>query len=378
MKVLYTATVLSHICQFHLPYLKAFQEHGWEVHVAARDNLAEKNGLELRFCNEFHPIPFQRSPLAAENIRAYEQLKSLLEAQHYDLILCNTPIGGTVTRIASKKSRRQGTKVVYMAHGFHFYRGASKKNWLIYYPIERYLARLCDLVLTITQEDYALAREKFPCAVAHIHGVGVSPERYHPAPEQVEQMRHREGLENEDFVILCTGELNRNKDQATLVSAAAKLRDEIPGLKVLLAGNGPLEAELMAQIARDGLSDIVKLLGYRTDLQNLVPAVDVVVSCSHREGLPLNILEGMLCERAVVATENRGHRELVEDGVTGYRIPVGDVEALAIRLRELAAKPKMRAAMGSAGRKKAEQYTVPAVQKELKEALNVLKLGETV
>lgn len=378
MKVLYTATVLSHICQFHLPYLKAFQENGWEVHVAARDNLKEKNGLELRFCQKFHPVPFRRSPFAAENIRAYRELQALMAAEQYDLILCNTPVGGIVTRLAAKKSRKHGTKVVYMAHGFHFYRGASKKNWLIFYPIERFMARLCDLVITITEEDYALAKKKFPCAVAHIHGVGVSPERYHPASEEAGEMRRREGLGEDDFVILCTGELNRNKDQATLVSAAAKLRDEIPGLNVLLAGNGPLEADLREQISREGLENTVKLLGYRTDLQNVVPAVDVVVSCSHREGLPLNILEGMLCEKAVVATENRGHRELVEDGVTGYRIPVGDAERLALCLRELYARPDKRTAMGQAGGKKAEKYTVPAVQKELREALSVLELGETV
>lgn len=379
MKVLYTATVLSHICQFHLPCLQAFQARGWEVHVAARDNLGEKNGLKLRFCDRLIPIPFQRSPLARENLRALKELKTLIREEKYDLILCNTPMGGILTRLAAKSARKRGTKVVYMAHGFHFYQGAPKKNWLVYYPIERTMARLCDLVITITEEDYALAREKFPCPAAHIHGVGVSPERYHPAsPEAIREMRRREGVGETDFLVLCTGELNRNKSQGTLIDAAAALKERIPGLRILLAGNGPMEAELRKKIGESGMEDRVNLLGYRTDLETLTPAADLIVSCSHREGLPLNILEGMLCAKPVIATENRGHRELVEDGVTGYRIPTDAPEALAEKILELYAAPERRADMGRRGLEKARAYTVSAVKEELKAALDSLGLGETI
>lgn len=372
MKILYTATVLSHICQFHLPYLEAFQARGIEVHVAARDNLAEKNGLQLRCCDRFFEIPFRRSPASPENLRAYRELKKLVEREQYDLILCNTPMGGIVTRLAAAKSRKKGTKVAYMAHGFHFYRGAPKKNWLVYYPIEKTMARLCDLVITITEEDYSLAREKFPCDVAHIHGVGVRTERYHPVSrEEALAMREKEGLRKGDFAILCTGELNKNKDQATLISAAALLRDKIPNLRILLAGNGPLEQTLREQIRENGLEDSVTLLGYRTDLETVVPAMDLIVSCSHREGLPLNILEAMLCRKAVVASVNRGHKELVEDGKTGFLVQPGDAEAFARRIRELYEAPALAMSMGDTGYEKAQSYTVDAVRDELEAALNL-------
>ena len=226
MKILYTATVLSHICQFHLPHMRMLQEHGWKVHVAARDNLAVKNGLQLKYCDKFIEIPFSRSPKSTDNLRAYRQLKKLLTEERYDIILCNTPMGGIVTRLAAKKARKQGTKVVYMAHGFHFFKGAPKKAWMIFYPIEKYMAKYCDLLITINEEDYALAKEKFSkrTKVAHIHGVGVDETRFHPAtPEEQLAMREAEGLTAEDFVILCTGELNENKNQKTLVSAAALL-----------------------------------------------------------------------------------------------------------------------------------------------------------
>ena len=374
MNILYTATVLSHICQFHLPHMKALQERGWTVHVAAHDNLAVKNGLKLRYCDRFIETPFDRSPKSPNNVKAYRQLKKLLAEEHYDVILCNTPMGGIVTRLAAKKARKRGTKVVYMAHGFHFFKGSSKKNWLVYYPIEKHMARLCDLVITVNEEDYELAKERFGkrTRVERIHGVGVDEGRYHPAlPAEQLAMRAAEGLTESDFAILCTGELNDNKDQSTLIRAAAMIRDELPGLKVLLAGNGPKEGELRALIKELGLEETVRLLGYRTDLERVTPAVDLVVSCSHREGMPLNIIEAMLCKKPVVASHNRGHDELVSDE-TGALIPAGDVRGFAEAVLSYAKDPEKRAAAGERGAVKAAPYSVGEVKKEFARILEGL------
>ena len=368
MKILYTATVLSHICQFHLPHMKHLQEQGWKVCVAAHDNLAVKNGLQLKYCDKFIETPFSRSPKSPDNLKAYKQLKKLLSEERCDVILCNTPMGGVVTRLAAKKARKQGTKVVYMAHGFHFYKGSSRKAWLIFYPIEKYMAKKCDLLITINKEDYALAKEKFGkrTKVAHIHGVGVDETRYHPATEEEQLvMRKAEGLSKDDFVILCTGELNENKNQKTLISAAAMLKDKIPNLKVLLAGNGPKEQELREQIRAEGLEGIVKLLGYRTDLEKIVPAVDLVVSCSKREGMPLNIIEAMLCKKPVVASHNRGHDELVQEGATGVLLSPTDVSGFASAISSLAQNATQRRKMGEAACDWIQPYAIAATRDEL-------------
>ncbi|MGM9600392.1 MAG: glycosyltransferase family 4 protein [Faecousia sp.] len=366
MKILYTATVLSHICQFHLPYLKELQDRGNAVHVAARNNLAEKNGLALKYADKFTEIPFQRSPFDRHNIGAYKQLKQLIDRENYDLILCNTPVGGILTRLAARKARKRGCRVIYMAHGFHFYQGAPKKNWLLYYPIEKAMAKLCDMLITITEEDYLLAKKKFHTKVAHIHGVGVSTERYHPTDEAAcREMRQAEGLSDTDFVILCTGELNQNKDQATLIRAAAKVKEKIPNLKVLLAGNGPLEQELKTLVSSLGAEKYIHFLGYRTDLEKVVPAVDVVVSCSHREGMPLNIIEAMLCGKPVVAAANRGSRELIHYGQNGYLFTAGDTPALGRYILEFCHKPELCQTMGQDGMEKAKNYTVKSVKKTL-------------
>ena len=347
------------------------QEQGHEIHVAAHDNLAVKNGLQLKYTDRHIEIPFERSPYDPRNIKAYKKLEALLDKEHYDVIVCNTPVGGILTRLAARKDRKQGTRVIYIAHGFHFYKGASKKNWAMFYPLEKEMARMCDVVVTINEEDYQLAKKHFPSKVERIHGVGVREDRYHPATaEEQAEMRSKEGLSVNDFVVICTGELNDNKNQKTLISAAALLKDKIPNLKVLLAGNGPKEQDLRDQIAEAHLEDVVKLLGYRTDLERVVPAVDVVASCSKREGLPLNIVEAMLCKKPVVASINRGNAELVEDNTTGYLLKPEDVSGFADRIFALFLNSELSERMGTSGCQKAQRYTVKAVINELKQIMD--------
>ena len=120
MKILLTATVQSHIVQFHKPLVEMLHEYNCEVHVAARDNLAEKNGLKLDFAEKVFNVPFSRSPKSKDNIKAYKQLKKIIDEGQYDVIHCNTPMGGIVTRLAARKARKNGTKVFYTAHGFHY------------------------------------------------------------------------------------------------------------------------------------------------------------------------------------------------------------------------------------------------------------------
>ena len=368
-----TATVQSHICQFHKPLVEVLHAHGYEVHVAARNNLVEKNGLCLDFVEKIYDIPFSRSPKSKDNLKAYLQLKKIIGENSYEIIHCNTPVGGIITRLAALKARKSGTKVFYTAHGFHFYKGAAKKNWLIYYPIEKIMARFCDILITITEEDYQLAKRKFHSNIEHIHGVGVYTERYHPVDKETQlRMRMDENLRESDYVILCTGELNRNKNQKTLISAAALVKNEISNLKILFAGNGPLEQELRDQIAQLDLEDNVRLLGYRTDLEKITPAVDLVISCSYREGLPLNILEAMLCKKPVVASSNRGHRELVKEGYNGYIVKADAAEEYADRIRKIYDESETAKKMGEYGWRIAQAYTVESVKKELEKIYDLV------
>jgi len=367
MKVLLTATVQSHIVQFHKPLVEMLHAHDCEVHVAARDNLAEKNGLKLDFLDKVYNILFARSPKSTDNFKAYRQLRKIIDEGQYDIIHCNTPMGGIVTRLAARNARKRGTKVFYTAHGFHFYQGAPKKNWLFFYPVEKCFANhFTDKLLTITGEDYKFARERFRCEVVRTHGVGVDERRYFPVDEAEKQrLRKIMGFTSEQKIILNIGELLPNKNQVMAIHVMKQLVDTFPDALLLVAGNGPGKEHLESEIKALGLQEHVRLLGYVTNLQDYQHIADALVACSIREGLPLNVVEAMLSGTPVVATENRGHRELIHNGETGYLVPQGDIKAMADSLTALLMGGAKNSGYSTAAREYGMNYCFENVKREL-------------
>ena len=368
-KILLTATVQSHICQFHKPLVQMLRENGdFEIHVAARDNLGEKNGLKLDFVDKVYNVPFERSPFNPKNIKAHRELKRIIDQNGYDFIHCNTPVGGVVTRLAARKARKKGAKVFYTAHGFHFYQGASKKNWLTYYPVERMLARRTDKLITINEEDFLLADTRFACKAERIHGVGVDTSRYFTvSAEEAAALKIQYGFSEEDRLILCVGELLPNKNQKQIIRSMPTIIREVPTAKLLLAGNGSNRENLEALVTELGLEEHVTFLGYCTVLQDYQRFVDVGVSCSIREGLGVNLIEAMLNRNPVVGTRNRGHNELIREGENGYLVDVGDTDSLAQAVIRLLLDPALRQKLGERGSEIAQGYSVTRVKDELKE-----------
>lgn len=374
-KVLLTATVQSHICQFHRPLANLLRQHGYEVHVAARDNLSEKNGMRLDFADKIYNVNFARSPFSKHNITAYRQMKAILQEQQYDIIHCNTPMGGMITRLTANKYRKQGTSVFYTAHGFHFYEGAPKKNWLIYYPIEKSMAKLTDKLLTITTEDYMLACNKFKTNTYRLHGVGVNSEKYTVfSDEKKAEIRKRLGYDSDSPLLLCVGELLKNKNQAAILNAMPEILSRYPQCRLIIAGNGSEEESLKQLAAQLHIEHAVDFLGYCLTLQEYENICSIAVSCSYREGLPLNIMEAMLCKKPVVASVNRGHKELVEHGKTGYLVSPDDSRGFAEAVIKLLSDSSLAHTLGENGFEKVQQFTDKSVIKELKE---IYQLDET-
>ena len=197
---------------------------------------------------------------------------------------------------------------------------------MTYYPIEKWFARYTDKIITITKEDYEFARKRFNTQIVHIHGVGANSDRYYPyGEEEKSRLRKEFKLLDNEFIVLCTGELNNNKNQATIIKAIAEVNKVKPNISYF-CGNGPLGNELKELTEKLNIVNNVKFLGYRTDLEKWVNLSDVIVSSSLREGLPLNIMEGMLCKKPIIASINRGHTELINDGFNGSLVSHNDVE----------------------------------------------------
>ncbi len=370
-KSLLTASVHYHFTSFHFPLIDLLHENGYEVHIAAKD-MSDKEPLQRLTdrIDVFHDIDFDRSPLSKKNIAAYKSLKKLIDSGEYDVVHCNTPVVGILSRLAARKARKNGTKVIYTAHGFHFYRGASKLNWLIFYPIEKLCGTLfTDCLITIGDEDEARAKRLKLCkTVRRIHGVGVDATKYTDTDENIKnELRKEYGFKASDVLCLCTGELNVNKNQKLLINSLQYLKESCPDFKILFAGAGDSEDELSAIIKQLGVENSARLMGYRTDVDKLLKISDFVASASYREGLPVNIIEGMFSKKAAVVTHNRGHNELVAESESGLFVPTDDPEKCAKAFEKLYKDKNMRLLMGEKAFERAQKYSSQRIKKELEE-----------
>lgn len=309
-KVLFTATVDSHILQFHIPYLKWFKEQGYEVHVAT------KGDEKIPYCDVKHKITFERSPLKINNVKAIFELKKIIDKEKFQIIHTHTPMGSVVTRLAAKNARKKyKTRVIYTAHGFHFFKGAPLINWIVFYPIEKYLSKYTDCLITINEEDYNLAKAKFKAKkIELVNGVGVDENKFDfkMSDEEKHELRQNLGLKDDDFVIIYVAELSKRKNQGMLIKAMKQLIDEgKDNIKVILPGIDSRNGYYQEMTKKLEIEKNIKFLGYRKDIPKLLKISNLYVSTAKQEGLPVNLIEAMFMKLPIIATDCRGNRDLI-------------------------------------------------------------------
>jgi glycosyltransferase EpsD len=332
-KVLFTATVDSHINQFHLPYLKLFKDNGYEVHVATNTD------EPIEYCDVKHKISFERSPFKINNLKAIRHLKNIIDEEKFDIIHTHTPMGSVVTRIAAINTRKENnTKVIYTAHGFHFYKGAPILNWLLFYPVEKYLSKYTDVLITINKEDYEIAKKKMKSKqIEYVPGVGVDSGKFNfkITKEEKNQLRESLRLSEKDFVLIYTAELNKNKNQIMLIQAMKKVVKNNANIHLILVGKGNLKEYYEKKINEYNLYKNVHLLGYRTDVPNLLKISNLAISTSLREGLGLNVIEANISGIPAIVTDNRGHRDIIINGINGNLIDLKNIKELIESILEI-------------------------------------------
>jgi glycosyltransferase involved in cell wall biosynthesis len=340
-QVLFVATVYTHLAAFHIPFM------------------VEAAGVVC------HDIPFARSFASPAHVRAYRALRALLARERYALIHVHTPAAAWLTRLAARLAR-QGP-VLYTAHGFHFYKGAPWPYWLFYYPAERIAARWTDGLIVMNSEDLARAHRMGFLEgenLFFVHGVGVDIDRFRLSDEATPSLRRELGLGDDEAMVVCVAEFTSTKNHAFLLETWKKLVREDPRAHLLLVGDGRLREVLSKKVASEGVPR-VHFLGYRRDVPQLLRAADIVVLPSRREGLPRAVMEAMAAGKPVVATNVRGSRDLVEDGVTGLLVEVGDVRGLAEALLRLLRDEGLRRGMGQAAQAKVQDYALDRVLEEM-------------
>lgn len=318
------ASVASMIDQFNMPNIELLRRMGYHVDVACnfregntctKEQVARlKKTLTSQGTGCFQ-IDFARDVTKLRrNGRAYRQLRAVAENKKYSLVHCHAPIGGVLGRIVFRKYRKKGTRVIYTAHGFHFFKGAPAKNWLLYYPVEKLLSRWTDCLVTINREDYKRAKKGFYAKrTVYVPGIGIDLEKIAAIRADRREKRREIGIPENAYMLLSVGELSVRKNHKLILRALGELGDR--NIYYVICGQGELENELRQYAKAHGMSENVRFLGYRTDVLKLCKTADLFVFPSLQEGLPVALMEAMACGALCIASDIRGNRDLFgEDG----------------------------------------------------------------
>ena len=359
--LLFISNISSRIDAFSKAAIYAAKECGLNFHYASNWSEAPAGQLEAdekTYGIMIHDVDISRSPVSRDNKDAYEQIKDIVEECDIHYIHCNTPVGGVIGRLMDKRVKR----VIYEAHGFHFYKGAPLVNWGLYYPVEKLLAKQTDAIITINKDDYKLAKKHFHprSKIYYVPGVGIELEQWQQKSER--DIRDELGYSDDDFVVLAVGRLEKNENCKALVEAAGLIRDE--HVRIAFCGDGE-DKQMLRDLAEElGIADRVKFLGNRTDMVDIYHMADCFVLASFREGLSRSIMEAMACGLPCIVANIRGNRDLVdEEG--GLLFDPKDPAELTECIYEIFNSEELQKSMRDHNLKKIKQFSFERVVKKL-------------
>jgi glycosyltransferase involved in cell wall biosynthesis len=344
---------------FLLPYVQHFRQKGWVVDGMAH-NISRFSPCIEAF-DQVWDVEWSRNPLSPQNFRlALPKIQKIVEQGQYDLVHVHTPVAAFLTRCALRKLRNQtNLKVIYTAHGFHFYRGNSLLKNLAFGTMEKLAGAWTDYLVVINREDETAAhryRLVPPQQVVYMPGIGVDLARYDPQQvpaEAIANLRQQIGLGAEDRLFLAIAELSPRKRSLDILQAFAQLNH--PTAHLAFAGSGPLLPMLQQQTQDLQIQDRVHFLGLRQDIATLIRASVATVLVSRQEGLPRSVMESLALEVPVIGTNIRGTKDLVVQG-SGLLVNVGNIDSITAAMRQILDHPQMALTMGCQGRQHMESF----------------------
>ncbi|MBG9989143.1 glycosyltransferase family 4 protein [Aerococcaceae bacterium DSM 111176] len=360
MNILYVTTISNTVNAFLVPHIEMLVNQGHSVDVACK--IVQEVDPTLRDLGcQVHELPFSREVMKNDFKGLIGGLRQTVIDHGYDVVHTHTPIASVVARMACRNL--EGVKVIYTAHGFHFYKGAPLLNWAVYYPVEMILSRYTDVLVTINQEDFERSGKFYAGETRLINGVGIDLEVDEVDAWELDGLRGDLGIVEDDLVLISVGELNQNKNHEIVIKAVKELGD--PSVKYLIVGEGELKDYLEGLVAEYGLQDQVSLLGYRDDVDRLLQVSDVFVFPSFREGLSRALMESMKHGKPCVVSDIRGNRDLIVDGSGGLLV-ANDVGEYVEAVRKLL-DGDLRARFGEFNRERIKEFSLDKVLGQLGE-----------
>lgn len=374
MKAMIFASVASMVDLFNRDNIDILMDLGYEVTVACNfkegsvysKETAKQFKKELRImgCDTVNvPVPRHASDIYGM-VHTIDILRKDMKKKHYDIVHCQSPIGGVLARIAAYPFRKEGTKVIYFAHGFHFYTGAPEINWLVYYNIEKLCAHFTDVLLTLNREDYVRAKKHFDTDVRYIPGAGIDMWGIIDCVPDIKKKREEFNIPANKRIIISVCELSYRKNCETMIRAFIKAdRDDTV---LLMCGIGAQMDMLKELVDREGVADKVIFAGFREDIIELFKIADMFMFTSRQEGLPVALMQAMACKLPVLCSKIRGNVDLIKDSEGGYMYNCEDVDGFAEGISRILDDKETAARMGECNFSKISGYDRNVVNKIMK------------
>lgn len=362
-KILFIGNIFTKITNFTIPSIKASQDMGYEFHLAG--NMSGFSEDFSKYNITIHHIDLARNPFSIKNIKAYKQMLALIKEEKFDVIHCNTPVGGLLGRLCGKKAKVP--KVIYTVHGFHFYKGAPIINNTLYKWAEMWMARYTDTIITINQDDFKIAQQfklRNNGESRYVPGVGVNTSIIKETNCKRQAVIDEIGVPRDPVLLISIGELNKNKNNIAIVKALAKLQKS--NIHYILCGVGDKEIELAEFAKKSNIDKNIHFMGYRNDIPQLLKSCDIFVMPSYREGLSRSIMEAMSAGLPCVVSKIRGNVDLVEEGQGGYLCEPNDVDRFAEVIKALSEDKVLRGEIGEYNLEKVKMFDVEYVLDEIK------------
>lgn len=368
-RMLMMATTAAMIEQFNKNNILILEELGYEVHVLG--NFMEGNPISeerltsfKEWIEEHHGKWFHysaaRQPIdIRNNVKAYIRAVELINTYRYEFIHCHTPIGSVIARLAAYKTN---TRVIYTAHGFHFFKGAPLKNWLLYYPVEWGCSWITDILITLNKEDYERSKKYFHAKkIVYIPGIGIETKKFITNDVEKEKKCKELDISKDNFILLSVGELQKRKNYGIVIKALGEIQNR--NITYLIAGKGYLQEKYKKEIIKYNLEDNIKLLGYRTDISDLCEIADCFIHVAFHEGASVAVLEAMASKLPVIASNVRGVRDLIDMNMGGLHIKPKSLHEIKVSIEKMYRDESFRKKCGQYNYNMVEKYDVKNINK---------------
>lgn len=367
--MLMVTSVASMIKQFNMDNIAILQDLGYQVHVATNfergSTMSAKENQQLKFkLNQIgvivHQIDFPRG-IGNPKIfyTALRQLSKIVKNNGFKFIHCHSTIGGICSRLVG---HRQHIQVIYTAHGFQFFKGSSYLSWLLVYPIEKYLSYFTDVLITINKEDFELSKAKLHAKkILYVPGIGIDVDRISNLKVDKQEKRSSLGIPQNAIIVLSVGELSDRKNHSTVLKAVSTLKNY--NIYYVVCGIGDNKDKLLSLAKEKNFDGRLKLLGYRTDIVEIMKASDLFVFPSLLEGLPVSLMEAMAAGLPIIASNIRGNTDLIKNGKNGYLFNPNDIKEIQKNIIQLINNQSKMDTFCSVGQKEVTAYDKAVINK---------------